>query len=70
VFDNTAMGEAKMAYAIVLEFTGVSQTRYDAGNEKPGIDMARGRAISRSGSSATAPVRRSRPRAACGTVRA
>jgi hypothetical protein len=59
-----------MAYAIVPEFTGVNQTRYDAVNEKLGIDMAAGPATSRSGSPATAPVRRSRPRAGCGTVRA
>ena len=31
-----------MAYAIVLEFTGVNQTQYDAVNEKLGINMAAG----------------------------
>jgi hypothetical protein len=31
-----------MAYAIVLEFTGVAREQYDAVNEKLGIDMTTG----------------------------
>jgi alkylation response protein AidB-like acyl-CoA dehydrogenase len=34
--------ERDMAYAIVLEFAGVTQAQYDAVNEKLGIDMASG----------------------------
>ena len=31
-----------MAYGIVLEFSGVDKSQYDAVNEKLGIDMAKG----------------------------
>jgi hypothetical protein len=33
---------ANMAYGIVLEFTGVEKSQYDAVNEKLGIDMTAG----------------------------